>query len=760
MLGWGTATAAPAGLFEVYENNRIQAIPNYITVDLILLAYSLIRDDTLTQTEQNRLLPLLQILIQGLREKNTEDDAIGKANQDFLAVLDALLQGADQPLRPADPERAGAELKLVLEAKEPAPSPLWGMKIDYSQFQPRGHYTRSAPLERYFRVQRYAGTVLFAVKESQATGLSRELADRQTGQALRLAQSLQEPALKSVYEKLEGELAWAFGPSEDLRSEELLAVAKDHQELPALRQALLEFARSHDRQPRILAGIVDKSKLEEGITPRDVLTGWRLLPLRYSPEAAAFQHLVYDSVGVYQEDCPDCPPPFSLAVIDGKKVKGFPSAYELMALLGSRLARECLEQGRDTHYQGYTAAWQAAARELDRAEGLKAAELQLLQTGFSDAPKDIDPARRLTTLLGFWTWQRYLSVLYSKQSYTVSGKSLNVPKERSGAWLEPAQGLYLALARVVEGHRAHALQPVWERFAGVLDRLAAISGHEVQGMPLSADEVAYLNELDRTLLELTRASDRPIVVDVHTNPASSEVLEQAVGYAEVTEKALPDGQKARGALFTHYEFKQPLTERLTDEAWRKRLETAEGKELPSLHVCPARPQKTATDKQATAEPTQPAATGTPELHQAPSGPSPQFSLPAKDPKLIPRTAAEEKLDAALIGLVHARAEGCDKAVKDYADRAGLTLEDGRLRVQIITTSKAAVTKLKKRVRAAGGKLITELENNLFVWMPVDSIAKFAALEEVWTLSVPQNIYGPQTGKPEAGIAQPPPVKGK
>jgi hypothetical protein len=412
------------------------------------------------------------------------------------------------------------------------------------------------------------------------------------------------------------------------------------------------------------------------------------------------------------------------------------------------LARQCLDQQRDTRYEGYAAAAQAAERELDRAEGMSADELQLIKDGLGERGADFDPGQRLTTVLGFWTWQRYLSVLYSKQSYTVSGKSLAIPKERTSAALEPAQGIYLALDRLVAKQRLHNPHPVWERFTNMLERLLVISKREQQGTALSADDVAFLNDLDHALLGLTGGPDAPIVVDVHTNPASGEVLEQAIGYAQVVRKTLANGQTAQGARFTHYEFKQPLSERLTDEAWRKRLTTltAEGGTLPGLHGCPPSVARKDTPTPATAvvSPQPVPATAAPAL---PGGSLPPLAPPPKDPQLEPRTDAEKKLDGTLLGLVHARADGGQQGLLDYAKGKGLTLTGDRVRVEIVATSNPAA--LKKRLTALGGTLITELDKHLFAWLPVAAIGEFATLDEVWSLAVPQQLTGPQA-EPSAG----------
>ena len=72
-----------------------------------------------------------------------------------------------------------------------------------------------------------------------------------------------------------------------------------------------------------------------------------------------------------------------------------------------------------------------------------------------------------------------------------------------------------------------------------------------------------------------KAKKTTIIADVHTDGNTMQVLEEGVGYVDLMVVAykLPDGRVLLGAgpVMSYYEFKQPMDERLTDEAWRKML---------------------------------------------------------------------------------------------------------------------------------------------------------------------------------------------
>ena len=577
--GWGATTGPQSdhamGLFEVYARNKQEGVPNYVTEDVLLLSYGMIRVAVGKALERERHVGAVRQLVKGLSAQATarQTDEVSQANRDYLAVLTALIQGHSEAASAGNPPRAQAELDLVLAAQSLARSPLWGLPIDYTQFRPRGHYSGDAELERYFRTVRYAGSVLFAITASQATGVSDALAERMTKQAARLAHFIEHDAgLREVHRDLMHSLTWRVGLPEDLPNDVLLTL--DAEPAETFRSRLLAQAKEEGWQPRIISGVVDASRLEEGVTAADVMTGWRLLPQRYTPESAAFQQLVFDATGEFQGATDVAP--FGLTLINGQAVKGFPLLAELMAMWGSEASSARLREQGETAFAGYDEAQVRARQALGTASGLSALHQQLIQTGLRSASS----SDRLTALRAFWTWQRYAALLYAKQSYTVVGKGLEFTAPRPGARLEPSLALYQALARVVEGHRRETPHASWDAFAEILDRVIAIASCELlQTGPTAADE-QFLNGLDTALTALTGGPDVPIAVDVHTNPASREVLQETTGKARVVAYTTAGGQTARGARFTQCEFKHPMADRLDDDTWRDVLAS-------SSHSCAA-----------------------------------------------------------------------------------------------------------------------------------------------------------------------------
>jgi hypothetical protein len=115
----------------------------------------------------------------------------------------------------------------------------------------------------------------------------------------------------------------------------------------------------------------------------------------------------------------------------------------------------------------------------------------------------------------------------------------------------------------------------------ILSRLTSISVSELQGLGPTASEGDYISQFAQTLAALagsnaqTQAAQTALVADVHTDNNTSAVLEEAVGYVKfiVAAYRIPEGTVLLGAgpVFSYYEFKQPMDNRLTDEQWTNLL---------------------------------------------------------------------------------------------------------------------------------------------------------------------------------------------
>ena len=120
----------------------------------------------------------------------------------------------------------------------------------------------------------------------------------------------------------------------------------------------------------------------------------------------------------------------------------------------------------------------------------------------------------------------------------------------------------------------------FENLESVLEKLIEISEKELQNEELTEEDKYYIFMFGGTIKMNVNvdeeASKTTLVADVYTEPNYELVLEEGTGYVDMVIVAykVPDGRVflAAGPVMSHYEFKQPMSNRLTDEKWREMLE--------------------------------------------------------------------------------------------------------------------------------------------------------------------------------------------
>lgn len=580
-------------MFKIYEENREQGIGNYITADFVLTAYGLFLNDVLTAVEEEVLYPALRDFIAGTLEKLAAADQTAQGWRTavgYVSVLRKLIDpGSSTPNEVADV--IAAEMRLIDEHKGIETSHVTGVKEDFSQYLPRGKYTASENLQRYFRTMMYAGRMGFLLKESRATGVTTAMADDQTAAAVLLSKTVAEDEqLRGLYGAINDFLDFFVGRSDDLSVGDYTTESAG-QPIAEVRKNIHAKAKQSGKMPQIISLPVDAGGLEPGLTVAEVAAGFRLLGLRYTLESSAFQNLTFDRVTDYTGDARTTP--FTLAEINGRKVRGFPTVLDLMAGLGSARAKKMLTDRGDSSYREYKkrlGEFSGAVNALFKTSGKHGSLSEMNLATISTMLKK-DSNESLNTALSFWIQNRHTIILYAKQSYTVVAKSIapRVP-ERAKASLEPADGLYGSLAAnlnkigetftenkgILQTHSESSASEKVLQFAEAMNRLKGLS-QKAAKRKLEQADCDYLNNLDRLFAGLLAGRDLPIAVDIHTEPNSRMVVEEAIGYP----LAVFDGE-FRGTRYNCYEFKQPMDQRLTDEAWLKMLKEGKGSVKGSL----------------------------------------------------------------------------------------------------------------------------------------------------------------------------------
>ena len=574
-----------------YQGNVYQGWPVFVTTDAAYHAWHLVFDKLLRDLEQQVLLPRLETLVTGLLEaaRAQTADLAGTGAQDAAERVEQLLQLAAAEL--GLPGELGplalAERALVEAHAGTETSPLVGKEIDYSLFTPRGHYTRTDDLTRFFVAMSVLGQLDFCLPGT--IGCPDLGPARMAVLASRLVAG--DPALAALWREIYEPTAFLVGLADDYTPLEVAAAAAE-----AAPDALADPAGLADDAAieAVLAALVESRPV--AINPERASI--RLMGTRFVVDSYILDQLLYPNVGT--EDEP----------------RLLPSALDVAAALGSDFAYAALAETGGTDYVGYDeqlAALEAAvaARPADAWGGtVYDAWLYALTPSFAargEAYPDFMrseawTAKALQAGLGSYAELKHDTILYAKQAVAEGGDEVSGPRRN---WVEPEPVAFARLAAAAEltrgGLESRGL--LGEEQAELLDRAAElfaflerIARDELAGAPISPEdndrltyvggelEAVYWNTTDRLASgDITADEDAAIVADIASGPQG--VLELGTGRIDRIYVLVPDDDGtfhvAAGGVYSFYELVGEPGERLTDEAWRARLDSGDAPARPA-----------------------------------------------------------------------------------------------------------------------------------------------------------------------------------
>ncbi len=276
-----------------------------------------------------------------------------------------------------------------------------------------------------------------------------------------------------------------------------------------------------------------------------------------------------------------------------------------MAVLGSHTALQALINAGDTDYFNFWLRFGQLKSEIDDLTPMDwhinlywgwLYALESLLPGLPDGCPNFMrteswQSHQLHSALASWSQLRHDTILYAKQSYSSVGGRNPRPVPVPPGYIEPQAEF---LARLLELNRMtheglldlNVLSPESQQRLSTLDGLLVfaleITEKHLTNQSLSTEDNAFIKalpgRLDRAVLSVNDAGLKTtMVADVHTHSVETTVVEEATGKVDLIIVACPapDGSVylAVGPVLSYYEFKHPMDDRLTDEAWRDMLES-------------------------------------------------------------------------------------------------------------------------------------------------------------------------------------------
>jgi hypothetical protein len=586
-----------------YKTIYSQDLPVYVSADSILEAMHRSFDQLLSISESEVLIGELSTLIEGMRSNLKRASFEPKLAADldlYLTVAASLLKG-----KLVDPVAGGSATQIANLYQSATTAQGHGSVTlfesqrdeDFSQFEPRGHYTDSDQLRSYFRAMIWLGRVDLRVLEAQGDGTS-VFHRRQFDAAVAMTRLL-GPDQRTLWNHIDSTIGAFTGEHDSATPQDMLALlnsllAADPSTL-SNEQIVAEIERQNWGAQRIASRIIVKA-VDGPTLPLD--RSYLLFGQRYTADSHTLSNVSFDRTSRLMPKPLDAA--FSalgnnaaLPLLSGDF--GDPSYIPALAA-----TRTLVDAHEPAYWEGslYT-RWLGALRSL------------------SPQPQDSNVVqssawqkRILSTQLGSWAELRHDTILYTKQSY-----SAGVTCEFPDAYVDPYPEFYARLGAFAEATASvvrslQGLDPTlrtaldsWTaNFQTAMSNLRTMAEDQLSGAPHSPELLSFINDAVKwdeqpgcggpsasnfsgwyfkLYFNQYQALDvDPVVADVHTQPTDAvgndvgRILHVGTGLPRlmvVTANTCQGPRAYAGLAFSYGELITAGWQRLSDEEWATKI---------------------------------------------------------------------------------------------------------------------------------------------------------------------------------------------
>ncbi len=589
---------------EAYEYYWMEDLPVFITTDTILNTFHLLYMEFLKRAENETLrFSLINMTSDLFRDSQRiydgiEDSIVKEAMRDVVVFfgVPSVLIGADDSIPDYVLGEINDYVRKIMDANLVEPYP----GQDYTQYRPRGYYAGNPFLERYFRTMMWYGRRSYDMNETadvlRACLITIVTVSNETGrlgwnkiyeitsQLVGESDSLNHRGISAAMEEAVGSIG--------------IGLLEEPSNLEKIRDELMKDKYLRQRILSVDIGLPDAEE------PYDFPKIFQFMGQRYIPDSDIMQNVMWHRVPIYED-----------------QRRGLPSSLDVMAAMGSPRAVQNLESEleRYNYTEHLKDAW---ASVQSKNEGywnqsvyfrmLRSYEDLISDSEGEDYPEFMRTAawadEKLNTALGSWTELRHDNLLYAKQPY--SGSSCSNPE----GFVEPYPEFYSRMENIsitihdlMVGEFNHETKIyrmftfVFQEFANINQKLALISIKELQGIPLTEEEVIFIRTIYRelggicapppgwlpTLLMAAGIQegdqDTRIVADVATDSGwvlpgmDPRVLHVATGFVRTVIVAAEDQNGNltffAGPVYSFYEFPLEGHQRLADGEWKELLDS-------------------------------------------------------------------------------------------------------------------------------------------------------------------------------------------
>ena len=561
-----------AMLFYTYDENAYQYIPHYITTDLYLFILHKYFSKFLEKQDENFLSVELKSLLKSTALKLNElSNPLVKSSVEWAQMYNTLalyMIGDSLVSAPIKYNAIFLEEKKNIDNESGKPLFIPNDFVDYNELKPRGHYTKSKNLEKYFRTFKWISL----------NGINLDDDEELKGLLILATIIKEDEKLSEKYfnyvstiEKIAGpednlsltDIIYQIGvmPVEDVVSDKNLITIR--KQLKALNKERIKMVFGKSFNPE-----------EQKITRVSFISS------TYSVSGELFSNLVH---------------------IDGFNSKRtFPRGLDIPAVFGNQTAQNIIinEYEDNKRWPEYLSRLESFQQQFrDYKDWNQNYSNKALQTALSaSAEQDNYPdfmktdaynRKELSTTLASWTHIKHDLILYQEKPYAAEcgeGGGPEPPKHYS--YVEPnlkfwdtALDLVAWLEELSKNESTYSNELSRIKQVGI--QLRSIAYKEISGQLITDEEYDELHYIGGTieyillsLLETDHLPERErsmaLIADVYVY--NGENLDVAVGNADDIYVVVPikgEYYIARGSVFSYYEFTGKI---FNDEEWRNNIE--------------------------------------------------------------------------------------------------------------------------------------------------------------------------------------------